>query len=70
MYDVIRRPRTQRVVESSLGTGVMMTGKGEEGLDLAKLRKNLLPRWDHIIDYDNEKHRAEAVDLLEKELRI
>ncbi|KAJ4421148.1 hypothetical protein N0V82_003912 [Gnomoniopsis sp. IMI 355080] len=57
VYDKIRRPRTQRIVESSRGTGVIVTGKGEEGLDLAKLKQNLLPRWDFILDYDNEKGR-------------
>lgn len=46
-----------------------MTGRGEEGLDLAKLSKNFLPRWDFIIDYDNENGRDEALKALESELQ-
>ncbi|ROV97817.1 hypothetical protein VPNG_08659 [Cytospora leucostoma] len=69
VYDRIRRPRTQRIVESSRGTGLIMTGKGEKRLELAWLKPNLLPRWDFIIDFDNEKHRDEALELLETQLK-
>lgn len=69
VYDQLRRPRTQRVVESSRGTGDIMTGKGPEtGLDLASLKEKLLPRWDFIINFDNEKHCEEARQILTKEL--
>ncbi|KAI1854454.1 hypothetical protein JX266_000572 [Neoarthrinium moseri] len=45
IYDRFRRPRTQRIVESSSVTGTIMTGKGEQTeLDLGELRKKLLPR--------------------------
>ena len=61
MYDQVRRPRTQRIVESSRETGRIVTGLNKDiGLDLKKLREGLLPRWDFIIDFDNEKHRDEA----------
>ncbi|KAI6084895.1 FAD/NAD(P)-binding domain-containing protein [Hypoxylon rubiginosum] len=70
VYDKIRRPRTQRIVESSRGTGMILNGRGEEtGLDLGKLREKLLPRWDFIIDYDNKAHLKEAVDMMERELK-
>lgn len=69
VYDQLRRPRTQRIVESSRETGKNLAGKGSEtGLDLGKLREKLLPRWDFIIDFDNEKHRDEALELMEAEL--
>lgn len=69
VYDQVRRPRTQKIVQSSRGTGDIMTGKGPEiGLDLAKLKEKLLPRWDFIINFDNEKHAEEAKQLLAKEL--
>lgn len=69
VYDLVRRPRTQKIVESSRGTGDIMTGKGPgTGLDLAKLKEKLLPRWDFIINLDNEKHAEEAKQLLAKEL--
>ncbi|KLJ12555.1 hypothetical protein EMPG_12416 [Blastomyces silverae] len=65
VYDQVRRPRTQRIVESSRGTGRIMTGEGEGiGLDLEKLRQGLLPRWDFIIDFDNVKARDEAVEMM------
>ncbi|KAF3061748.1 Salicylate hydroxylase [Daldinia childiae] len=70
VYDQVRRPRTQRIVESSYGTGIIMRGKGKDiGLDLGKLRENLLPRWDFIINYDNEKHLKEAVEIMRSELK-
>ncbi|PYH98987.1 FAD/NAD(P)-binding domain-containing protein [Aspergillus ellipticus CBS 707.79] len=70
VYDRVRRPRTQRIVESSRGTGRIACGLGEEtGLDLGKLRGKLLPRWDFIVDFDNEKHRDEAVEMFEREVK-
>lgn len=69
VYDQVRRPRTQRVVESSRVTGDIMTGKGQEtGLELAKLKEKLLPRWEFIIDFDVEKHIKEAREIFEREL--
>lgn len=69
VYDQVRRPRTQSIVESSRGTGLIMTGKGEKtGLDLEKLRQNTLPRWDFIIDFDNVKARDDAVEMMAAKL--
>lgn len=46
-----------------------MVGKGEvTGLDLEKLKQDLLPRWDFIIDFDNGKARDEAVEMMVAEL--
>lgn len=69
VYDRVRRPRTQRIVESSRGTGEIAMGRGERGLELQWLRENFLPRWDFIIDFDNEKHLLESLDLMYNELR-
>ncbi|KAI9897937.1 hypothetical protein N3K66_006297 [Trichothecium roseum] len=69
VYEMVRRPRNQRLVKSSRWTGDIMTGKGPEtGLDLAKLKEKLLPIWDFIINFDNKKHTEEATQLLVKEL--
>lgn len=69
IYDRIRRPRTQRIVESSKDTGLIMTGKGEEiGLNLEILKQKVLPRWDFIIDFDVEKHLDEAMIMMAEEL--
>lgn len=69
VYDQVRRPRTQHIVESSRGTGDIMVGKGEGDLDLAWLRQNVLSRWDFILDLDIEKHRDEALEMMKSELR-
>lgn len=67
VYDQVRRPRTQRIVESSRGTGVIMIGRGDEtGLDLAKLKEKLLPRWDFILDFDNAEARDEAIKIMDR----
>ncbi|KAI9041771.1 salicylate hydroxylase [Aspergillus affinis] len=69
VYDQVRRPRTQRIVASSRGTGQIMSGLTEGfGLDFEKLKAGLLPRWDFIVGFDNEKHREEAIQLLKREL--
>lgn len=65
-YERVRWQRTQRVVESSRGTGMMRTGlDAGVGLDLLKFRERLLPRWDFIIDFDNEQHCADALAVME-----
>ncbi|KAI0483426.1 hypothetical protein F4859DRAFT_472796 [Xylaria cf. heliscus] len=66
VYDQVRRPRTQRIVESSRVTGTMLTGSEE--LDPETLR-TFMSRWDFIIDIDMEKHRDEAVQLMEAKLK-
>jgi salicylate hydroxylase len=67
VYDEVRRPRTQRIVELSRETGLIMTGQGKETqLDLSKLKEKVLPRWDFILNIDMKQHRDEAVKLMEK----
>lgn len=69
LYDQLRRPRTQRIVESSRESGAILTGRGAEtGFDLEKFRENLLPRWNFIVDFENKKHRDEALRLIDAEL--
>lgn len=54
MYDQVRRPRTQRTVESSRGIGLIVAGLSEEiKLDFEKLKAKLIPRWDFIVNFDN-----------------
>lgn len=65
-YDAVRRERTQRVVESSRETGIIRTGRSQEfGLNLQKFQEKLLSRWDFIIDFDNKRHRVEALALMD-----
>lgn len=70
VYDEVRRPRTQRIVESSRGTGMIVTGKDSEAkLDFGKLRAKLSPRWDFIIDFDINQHVSEAMGIMEEQLK-
>lgn len=69
VYDEVRRPRTQRIVESSRHTGIVLTGRGEDtGMDLDRLQERLLPRWDFIVNFDVEKHRSEAIQRMDSAL--
>jgi salicylate hydroxylase len=66
VYDQIRRPRTHKIVTSSWETGKIFMALDEETRLVAeKLRVKLAPRWDFIVDFDIEKHRAEALDLFD-----
>ncbi|KAI2605278.1 salicylate hydroxylase [Hypoxylon fragiforme] len=68
-YDRVRRPRTQRIVESSRATGEMLMGRhAETGLDPKKFR-SFCARWDFIIEIDMEKHRDEALQIMEAGLK-
>ncbi|KAI0146124.1 hypothetical protein GGR57DRAFT_479581 [Xylariaceae sp. FL1272] len=69
-YDHVRRPRTQRIVESSRVTGTMLIGKGgHTGMEM-KVAGSLLPRWDFILDLDMLEHRNEAIQKMLDELAI
>ena len=66
VYDQVRRPRTQRIVESSRVTGDMLMGAVK--LD-PKTLDSFMSRWDFIVDIDMEKHRDEALQMMEAELK-
>ncbi|KAF2206737.1 hypothetical protein CERZMDRAFT_52467 [Cercospora zeae-maydis SCOH1-5] len=69
VYDEARRPRTQRIVDSSRETGLIFTGKNPDyPMDFAGLNGKLVQRWDFILDFDNAKARDEAVQKLEERL--
>ena len=66
-YDAVRRPRTQRIVESSNLTGRVMTGLVEEiGTDPEKMKEGLIKRWEYIDNIDILKHQQEAVATLDE----
>ncbi|AEO63856.1 uncharacterized protein THITE_123358 [Thermothielavioides terrestris NRRL 8126] len=56
-YDQVRRPRTQRIVESSRVTGAILTGADGLAQPYVKEPGPLLRRWDFIIDLDVEQHK-------------
>lgn len=65
-FDAVRRPRCNRVVDSSQRTGEISTGQDQElGLDEPeKLRAALMPRWAFIIGLDVKEHQLEALEVL------
>lgn len=66
-YDEVRRPRTQRVVESSRVTGVIMSGRGEGiEVNVEKIREGLKERWVFIYDFDLERHKEDALAALKR----
>lgn len=66
-YDEVQRPRTQRIVESSRVTGEIMTGRnGETELPLDGIRDKLVHRWEFIFDINLEKHRDQAIAIMER----
>ena len=60
-YDTVRRPRGQAIIASSKITGQILCGRSKAGLDPAKLRGALAPRWKFIHGLDMEDHKAEAL---------
>ena len=66
-YDEVRRPRTQRIVESSRLSGQIMTGLGDGiGVDAGRMREALAERWDFIHDFDVKKHKEDALAVLKR----
>ena len=70
VYDSVRRPRTQSVVDSSKGTGQIVTSQDPEtGLDASKLREKLRHRWNFILDFNVLEHKDQAIRQMEAELK-
>lgn len=66
-YDEVRRPRTQRIVDSSRGTGEILSGRGgETKMPLDQVKEKLVHRWDFILGIELEKHRDEAVAIMDR----
>ncbi|KAK4224046.1 hypothetical protein QBC38DRAFT_547968 [Podospora fimiseda] len=64
-YDALRRPRGQQVIDSSRGTGLILTGTAEGvGLEVAKMRPALGPRW-AFLHLDLDEYKKQAVEKFE-----
>ncbi|KAF2163337.1 hypothetical protein M409DRAFT_57619 [Zasmidium cellare ATCC 36951] len=69
VYDEVRRPRTQAIVDSSRAVGMLSTGQDAGfGLSGEKLRGKVVGRWDFIAFWDCEGARDGAVRSLEGRL--
>lgn len=58
-YDILRRPRCQRVIDSSREVGRIFCG--QSGLVPVELRELLAPKWDFIFSLDMNAHKKEAL---------
>lgn len=68
-YDEIRRPRTQRIVESSRIMGLLVTGQDKEvRLSAQGIGKKSDGFADFIHDLDMKKHRDDAIKLMNRML--
>lgn len=63
-YDLVRRPRCQRVIDSSRETGRILCG--QVSLHANELMALIAPRWNFIFGLDMEVHKQEALDKLRK----
>ncbi|KAI0185281.1 salicylate hydroxylase [Xylaria flabelliformis] len=65
VYDALRRPRCQRVIDSSRETGMILCGQNADaGLDPEKLGQLLATKWDFIAGLDMKEHKKDAVAKL------
>ncbi|OTA93174.1 hypothetical protein M434DRAFT_11843 [Hypoxylon sp. CO27-5] len=63
-YDAVRRPRCQRVIDSSRGTGEIFTGQNKEvAMTLDGLRSALGGRWE-FLSIDLDAHKEEALSKM------
>jgi len=58
-FSDVRKDRGQQVIDSSRGTGNILTGG--VGLDPAKVGAALAGRWKFIFELDIEKHKEDAL---------
>lgn len=66
-YDEVRRPRTQRIVDSSRLVGSYLTGTGTDTyLNIEKLRQKLPRAWDFIFDLDMAEYRDNAFRIMDQ----
>ncbi|KAI3326763.1 salicylate hydroxylase [Xylariaceae sp. AK1471] len=66
-YDRLRRPRCQRIIDSSRETGMILCGQNADaGLDPEKLGGLLATKWDFIAGLDMKEHKQDAVMKLKE----
>ncbi|KAI0531670.1 salicylate hydroxylase [Xylaria digitata] len=71
VYNELRRPRCQRVIDSSRETGMILCGQNADaGLDPEKLGQLLSTRWDFIAGLDMKEHGEEAVVKFKEYIKV
>lgn len=71
VYNEIRLPRTQSIVDSSKAMGLFSMGQDPDvgSISVAKMKGQFAKKWDHIMYFDNAKSRDESVRMMEERLR-
>lgn len=60
--DAVRRPRAQRIIDSSRETGQIMCGQNiDVGLNKDKIKQAVASKWSFILGLDMARHREDAV---------
>lgn len=65
-YDVVRRPRSQRVVTTSRAAGELYNFQSSEGNNLEAVRNNLLSRYRWIWEHDMMDQLEQARSYLSR----
>ena len=66
VYDTVRRPRANRVLEESRRAGAMYDGQGPGGEGVEEMKHNLEGIWDYVWHQDNQEAAYEkAVEWLQ-----
>ncbi|KAI0168904.1 salicylate hydroxylase [Hypoxylon sp. FL1284] len=66
-FDAVRRPRSQRIMDSSRGTGQIMCGQDPDvRMDVGELRQALDSRWDVIRNLDMKEHQEKALKMMRR----
>ncbi|OTA98809.1 hypothetical protein M426DRAFT_28081 [Hypoxylon sp. CI-4A] len=64
-FDVLRRPRCQKIIDTGRGTGRLFCGQDEAaGLDPKKLNESLGQMFAHIGTLDLESHKKDALETM------
>lgn len=67
IYDEVRRPRSQKIVQTSREAGMLWEFELEGvGDDLEALEKNAVDRFDWIWDFDHKRELQTAVKMLQE----
>ncbi|KAJ3489228.1 hypothetical protein NLI96_g2278 [Meripilus lineatus] len=63
-YDLVRRPRVQKIWDGSLAAGNCYEGHGKHGFTTEGVRNDLTGQWDHVWHHDIVKDIQTAVEYL------
>lgn len=67
-FDAVRRPRAQRIIDSSRETGQIMCGQNVDvGLNKDKIRQAVASKWSFILGLDMARHKKDAVQQMRQD---